>query len=159
MRRPHHELALLSSFIILSGCSQDPGLQASQARVQAQLTAAQAQIAAGRAHLQQAVQEERQAEHAGTLPKDYKAQIDARFASTLIDPGSRQIEYISTPFGGLVCGYVNAKNRLGGYTGRHPFYAIFSQVGVLTKLNEYTPEELAQSGHVDLGATTDCGFQ
>lgn len=42
----------------------------------------------------------------------------------LIDPSSAQfdgIRVIDHEFGRFVCGLVNARNRMGGYTGRKPF--------------------------------------
>ena len=76
------------------------------------------------------------------VPRDYKQKIE--------------FEYISHPYGGLICGYVNVKNRMGGYTGRHPFYAIFSAQGTLVLLDSFAPEELAADQY--LGAVSDCHF-
>lgn len=69
----------------------------------------------------------------GSMPTDYKKSIERYLDSTLKDPDSKKIDYISTPTtywykagpmygGGLVagyavCAYVNAKNSYGGYTG------------------------------------------
>ena len=138
--------------LTLAACSDDPAPRADP-------PPDPAQIAAARARLQTMVEAERQAAHAGTVPPDYQTQIDARFAQTLIDPNSRRIEFLKAPYGGLVCGAVNAKDRFGQYSGRHPFFAIFSPGGMLLRLNQFSPEELAITGHDDLGAITDCGFQ
>ena len=69
----------------------------------------------------------------GSAPTDYKKSIERYLDSTLKDPDSKKVEYISTPvtqwykanpmYGGnlmagyAVCAYVNAKNSYGGYTG------------------------------------------
>ena len=50
---------------------------------------------------------------------------------------------ISQNFGWFVCGHVNAKNRLGAYVGRVPFYVLFKNGQIATSLvgkitnNEY----------------------
>ncbi|MGY4312852.1 hypothetical protein [Bradyrhizobium sp. JR3.5] len=54
----------------------------------------------------------------------------------LFDPYSAQYEdirEIKTEIGAMVCGLVNAKNRMGGYVGRKPFYymAINGEVAVI----------------------------
>lgn len=157
MKTPGILVAVALATIALTACGNDADLNEIQQQSQDINAADQAQIAATQAKLQAMVEEERQTAHAGKLPKDYKSQIDARFAQTLIDPDSRQIEDLTFPYGGLVCGYINAKNRLGGYTGREPFYAIFSSNGELFRLTQFSPDELAGS-HGDLGAVTDCGF-
>ncbi len=157
MKTPGILVAVALATISLTACGDDAGLKAIREQEQVVNASDQEQIAATRAKLQRMVQEERQTAQAGKLPKDYKSQIDARFAQTLIDPDSRQIQYLTFPYGGLVCGYINAKNRLGGYTGREPFYAIFSSDGELFRLVQLSPEELAGS-HGDLGAVTDCGL-
>lgn len=43
-------------------------------------------------------------------------------ASNLIDTESARFENVFTPAGGgVVCGFVNGKNRMGGYAGSKPF--------------------------------------
>ncbi|MCW2200427.1 hypothetical protein M2227_002517 [Bradyrhizobium elkanii] len=49
----------------------------------------------------------------------------ATVSKSLFDPYSAQYEdvrEINTDVGAMVCGLVNAKNRMGGYVGRKPFY-------------------------------------
>lgn len=103
---------------------------------------------------------------AGLLPKDYKKSIDAKFANTLIDPDSRKIEFLSNPYGGLVCGTVNAKNRMGGYTGKNVFYATFNKNKELISLESYSDKDVniaRGSGapgdimHVEYMLLKDCG--
>jgi hypothetical protein len=84
----------------------------------------------------------------GSLPKDYKKTVDTKFASTLIDPDSRKIEFTSIPYGGLVCGTVNAKNRMGGYTGKNPFYAVFNEKKELTDLESFSDKDLGTANNV-----------
>ena len=71
----------------------------------------------------------------GVIPKDYKTQIDAIFARTLRDPESRKVRFKpqkpSSQWKGLVCGYTNAKNGFGGYTGEKIFAATFDSSGHL----------------------------
>src|SRR6266404_1589196 len=53
--------------------------------------------------------------------KNAKAQL----GKFLFDPYSAQYEdvrEIKTEIGAMVCGLVNAKNRMGAYVGRKPFY-------------------------------------
>lgn len=73
-------------------------------------------------------------------PANYEEIIKARFNEILIDP-TAPLYQIQSPhkgytkqsamygtqerFGWVVCGTVNSKNRMGGYTGRLPFFALF----------------------------------
>ena len=76
----------------------------------------------------------------GQPPTNYEEVIKARFNEILIDPTSPiyQIEKprkgytmkspaygTSERFGWIVCGTVNSKNRMGGYSGRLPFFTLF----------------------------------
>lgn len=70
----------------------------------------------------------------GRVPADSRRQIEAEVAQRLRDPASRQFRNIRNPFGGLVCGEVNARNGFGGYTGFQPFFAVFGSDGRLTSL-------------------------
>ena len=70
----------------------------------------------------------------GEYPKDYKKIIEERLSNYLFDPHSMILKFTSGPkqmgvrrttlmgrrggFGYGVCVWVNAKNKLGGYTGR-----------------------------------------
>jgi hypothetical protein len=94
----------------------------------------------------------------GILPRDYKKQVDAKLADSLIDPDSRKLEFVSHPYGGLVCGLVNAKNTMGGYTGKEPFFAVFNASGFLVGAHAYTWEEFTPSRTQDLGPISDCRF-
>jgi hypothetical protein len=150
-------LALIAA-TIFSACS-DPSLDQSFAQAQALDAEWQGSHAQGEDRLRTRVKEERDAAHRGILPANYKQQIDAGFVNTLIDPDFREIEYMGHPYGGLVCGYVNAKDRTDGYIGRNPFYALFSADGKLTRLNSYTIEEVAADQTRDMGALSDCQFR
>ncbi|MFK4726434.1 hypothetical protein ABIE89_007534 [Bradyrhizobium niftali] len=60
----------------------------------------------------------------------------ARISDSLFDPYSAKFEEvreIQTEAGAMVCGVVNAKNKMGGYVGRKPFYyvALSGNVGVI----------------------------
>ena len=79
-------------------------------------------------------------------PENYEELIKENISAQLIDPTSPLFE-VGSPvkgytnksnafetdkaFGWQVCGTVNSKNRMGGYTGKVPFYALF-QNGQLT---------------------------
>ena len=76
------------------------------------------------------------------VPKDYKAQIDAGFYEMLSDPDSRKIEYRPVTHGSVVCGAVNAKNQMGGYTGRKSFAAYFTPTGNLEYIIIYDSDKL-----------------
>ena len=75
-------------------------------------------------------------------PVGYQDKIDAHFAGLLKDPDSRRITYPTTTSGGLVCGAVNARNAFGGYTGRQPFVATFTDGGQLQALKVYNDDKL-----------------
>jgi len=71
----------------------------------------------------------------GAYPENAQNTVDKWLDRTLIDPDSRKVEFMSGPdryywgysnprYGYLVCGTVNARNRMGGYVGRAPFWAL-----------------------------------
>lgn len=79
--------------------------------------------------------EEIRAANYGPPPANYQATIKADFNKLLIDPTS-PIYTFDKPFksytagqpatyGWTICGTLNSKNRMGGYTGAAPFYVIF----------------------------------
>lgn len=85
----------------------------------------------------------------GSPPKDYKKVIEKEIGTQLLDPYSAQYEFsqpskgytkasplfgTSQVFGYKVCGTVNAKNRMGGYVGRVPFFTLFRNGVLVTKL-------------------------
>jgi hypothetical protein len=78
----------------------------------------------------------------GRLPADYKKKIDQYLLRNLKDPDSRKVAYGSTPYGGLVCGEVNAKNSYGGYTGSQPFYTIFDSSGNMSTFELFPPDAI-----------------
>lgn len=76
--------------------------------------------------------------------------VDRWLERTLIDPDSRKVEFTGYPqryfwllsnpkYAFLVCGTVNAKNRMGGYVGREPFYALIRD-GVVIDGSIATPD-------------------
>jgi hypothetical protein len=107
--------------IVLSACSSENPV--AKAEMQRQSEELKQQEAA----LQKTV-------HEGSVPSNYKTQIDRALARTLIDPDSRKVEFTVNPYGGLVCGRVNAKNSFGGYTGYNQFIAIYDSSKTLTRL-------------------------
>jgi hypothetical protein len=79
----------------------------------------------------------------GGYPTEYKATVDDWIQRQLIDPDSRKIEYTRVPdryfwalsnphYGYLICGNVNSKNRMGGYSGRSMFWAMLRGAGVVS---------------------------
>lgn len=72
----------------------------------------------------------------GAAPVNYEQTIKGLVSANLFDPYSAVYTF-STPqkgwntmtgeivWGWCTCGSINAKNRMGGYTGAKPFYAMF----------------------------------
>lgn len=71
----------------------------------------------------------------GDFPTYYDKTVDRWLERQLIDPESRRVDTMREPqqyfwafsnpkYGYLVCGSVNAKNRMGGYAGRSNFWAM-----------------------------------
>ncbi len=79
----------------------------------------------------------------GSYPSDYKDVIQNYFARVLIDPYSAVYSEWRGPaqgyvydmsgvyFGYRVCVEVNAKNRMGGYTGSAPYFIIINNGHIL----------------------------
>lgn len=81
----------------------------------------------------------------GPFPSNYEQLVKDNFAASLFDPYSAVYSFTNTPFRGysgnvfdganvgwIVCGTVNAKNRMGGYVGAKPFVVVISK-GVVTR--------------------------
>jgi hypothetical protein len=74
----------------------------------------------------------------GPTPEAAQAAVKAAFAKSLIDPASVMYQFDRTPIyatagalddkhtGWMMCGLINSKNRMGGYTGNENFWALFS---------------------------------
>jgi hypothetical protein len=62
----------------------------------------------------------------------------------LKDPDSRKVTFGLTPYGGLACGEVNAKNSYGGYTGAQPFYAIFDASGNISTFLLFSSSQMRE---------------
>lgn len=54
------------------------------------------------------------------------AKAQAVIRQRLLDPASARFESVRT-YPGAVCGFVNAKNRMGGYSGRAPFVYLIKE--------------------------------
>jgi hypothetical protein len=80
----------------------------------------------------------------GPLPSNYEQLVKDNFATSLFDPYSAVYSFTQTPFRGyagnavdgakigwIVCGTVNAKNRMGGYVGARPFLFVISNGAVI----------------------------
>jgi len=102
--------------------------------------------------MKQPTQQQLSSANYGELPANYKQQIHSYFDRRLIDPfsalysfcqpfdawmgqaigqvASREAQFT---YGKAVCGNVNSKNRMGGYTGGRLFWAFFTD-GALTKI-------------------------
>lgn len=103
---------------------------------------------------------ELQAAYAGRLPHDYQKIVDQRLAQELKDPDSRKVQFAATPYGGLVCGTVNAKNSYGGFTGGQPFFAVFDAEGNLSSFETHSYSDLngyGREGLIDLQFFRACG--
>lgn len=85
------------------------------------------------------------------------------FAERLIDPtsplytfrepvkgyiGKSPLYGTEMTFGWVVCGTVNAKNRMGGYTGREIFFTIFNNGKLKFAISGITAEELCGRARV-----------
>lgn len=80
----------------------------------------------------------------GKYPDDYKEIVQRYVSRILIDPDSAKFsewrgpsqgywyDYGSTFFGYRICVEVNAKNRMGGYTGRQQYYFLIKD-GLIVK--------------------------
>lgn len=81
----------------------------------------------------------------GPRPDNYEDLIKAHYSKVLFDPYSAVFEMYpplkgwlagqpggSPWFGWIVCGTVNAKNRMGGYVGAQPFFAAIKYGQVVT---------------------------
>lgn len=80
----------------------------------------------------------------GPYPSSYEQIVKANFATSLFDPYSAVFTFTRAPtkgYGGnpidgakigwIVCGTVNAKNRMGGYVGAKPFVVVISKDAVI----------------------------
>ena len=80
----------------------------------------------------------------GPYPSNYEQIVKDNFATSLFDPYSAVYSFTRTPtkgYGGspivgarigwIVCGTVNAKNRMGGYVGVKPFVVVISNGAVI----------------------------
>ena len=80
----------------------------------------------------------------GPYPSNYEQIVKDNFATSLFDPYSAVFNFTRTPtkgYGGspiagarigwIVCGTVNAKNRMGGYVGVKPFVVVISNGAVI----------------------------
>ena len=74
----------------------------------------------------------------GPTPEAAQAAVKAAFAKSLIDPNSVMYQFDRVPVyatagflddkntGWMLCGLINSKNRMGGYTGNQNFWALFT---------------------------------
>lgn len=73
------------------------------------------------------------AAHAQEVNKDLLDRARAAITKDLLDPYSAVIENVrlvpSAKGSSVICGTINAKNRMGGYVGRQPFLYIDGQSG------------------------------
>lgn len=82
----------------------------------------------------------------GPYPSNYEQIVKSNFATSLFDPYSAVYAFTLTPvrgyagnsvdgakIGWVVCGTVNAKNRLGGYVGAKPFVVVISNGAVISR--------------------------
>lgn len=97
------------------------------------------------------LEEQAKADH-GEIPPDYKELVKEHFYQNLFDPYSAKYEFCEpykawasyyrpqphVLYGWAVCGTVNAKNRLGGYTGRKLFWSFFHK-GKLIEVKAENP--------------------
>lgn len=132
-----HTLSAVVSVALLTGCQQHAAAPLYQ-RLDS-LRQEKRDLLAGM------VDRERQELRKVALPKNYKLLIDAKLVETLRDPDSRRVEYGKTPYGGLACGTVNARNAYGGYTGKQPFFVWFDKSGKIKRLEVVSDTEMNEA--------------
>lgn len=60
---------------------------------------------------------------ASGVSKQNAAAMESEIKSHLVDPDSAKFTWWDYPNKGFYCGLLNARNRMGGYTGNTLFYA------------------------------------
>lgn len=96
-------------------------------------------------------------------PAHYQQLVKDKFAMVLIDPTTPLYNFPSPPkkgyvkesrrfgteeaFGWVVCGTVNSKNRMGGYTGASPFFVLFKNGQIHTFITSGSYNSV-NSGHI-----------
>jgi hypothetical protein len=115
-------IGFLGAALLLAGCAD------SSADHRARMAGLQQQSAARKAAALAEFQR-------GTVPADWRAQVDAALAQQLRDPDSRRILALTNPYGGLICGSVNARNGFGGMAGETAFYGWFGPDARLARLD------------------------
>lgn len=66
---------------------------------------------------------------AAALSPPLKAEVTRAVEAQLVDPGSAQFKLGPVKSTDRYCGFVNAKNRMGGYNGFEPFLVHFNPDG------------------------------
>jgi hypothetical protein len=122
--------AIIVAALLLSGCGQRAAVQPSYYETTPTLTPKKEP-------------ENFAIARSGRLPVDYKKRIDRHLIESLKDPDSRKVTFSLTPYGGLACGEVNAKNSYGGYTGAQPFYAIFDANGNISTFLLFSSSQMS----------------
>jgi hypothetical protein len=80
----------------------------------------------------------------GPYPDDYETIIKNHYSRSLFDPYSAVYTFSSpkkawrsqfgtVKYGWVVCGTLNAKNRMGGYVGAKPFYIMIHYNNVIDR--------------------------
>ena len=95
----------------------------------------------------------------GNFPSDYKQIVHAYISSILVDPPSARYSnwkgprkaWVATKFRGSHFGYevcvdLNAKNRMGGYSGRKPYYFMINSGRIVYDQRGVVPGRVALEG-------------
>lgn len=103
--------------------------------------------------------------------KNYQETIKKHFAKTLIDPTSPLYTFkepkkgytkrspmfkTNEDFGWVVCGTINSKNRMGGYTGKAPFFTLMKGN---TISQSFIGDPLGDNFIINNGITDACNRQ
>lgn len=101
----------------------------------------------------------------GKRPKNYQDVIKSNLKEAAIDPDSLKVEFVPTLESGLVCGSVNSKNSMGGYTGKQALAVYFDPSSHISRRIWLDPDLLRVfkdrtigSGQDDASLLRLCGF-
>jgi hypothetical protein len=73
------------------------------------------------------------------------AEAEEAVANQLVDPNSAEFRNVQVTDDDDVCGEVNAKNRMGGYTGFSPFVTVYNGRGEMV-VDVFSWEEMSELG-------------
>ncbi len=69
-----------------------------------------------------------------------ESEADKALQALLVDPESARYSFVVRNYD-TICGFVNAKNRFGGYTGDHPFFIQEGEAPLILPMGKRAMEE------------------